>query len=56
MSDDRGVPLALRDAWFLDSDDGLPVRILTEYLESLHCLRLEQVHDGARPEPGLNFR
>lgn len=30
---------------FLDSDDGRPIRILSEYLEPLNRLRNEQVHD-----------
>ncbi|MDR3607087.1 MAG: TIGR00730 family Rossman fold protein [Oligoflexia bacterium] len=30
---------------FLDSDDGRPLRILAEYLEPLHRLRHERVHD-----------
>ena len=30
---------------FLDSDDGRPIRILSEYLEPLHRLRNEGIHD-----------
>jgi uncharacterized protein (TIGR00730 family) len=37
--------LAYKNADFLDSDDGRPMRILAEYLEPLHRFRREQVHE-----------
>jgi len=38
-------PLAYRNLEFLDSDDGRPLRILAEYLQPLHALRREGIHD-----------
>jgi len=38
-------PLAYRDAAFLDSDDGRPLRILSEYLRPLSVFRRRRVHD-----------
>ena len=40
-----GPPLAYRDDAFLDSDEGRPIRIITEYLQPLRALRLQKVHD-----------
>ena len=40
-----GPPLAYRDDEFLDSDEGRPIRIITEYLQPLRALRLQKVHD-----------
>jgi uncharacterized protein (TIGR00730 family) len=37
--------LAYEDEAFLASEDGRPVRILAEYLEPLHRLRRENIHD-----------
>jgi uncharacterized protein (TIGR00730 family) len=37
--------LAYRDAGFLDSDDGRPLRILAEYLRPLSVFRRRRVHD-----------
>jgi uncharacterized protein (TIGR00730 family) len=45
-SDDRTpVPLAYKNARFLDTDDARPLRILAEYLEPMHALRREHVCD-----------
>lgn len=44
LDDDRG-PLAYRDAEFLDSDAGRPLRILSEYLRPLSVFRRRRVHD-----------
>jgi len=38
-------PLAYKDEKFLESEDGRPVRILSEYLEPLRTFRREHVHD-----------
>src|SRR4051812_28359674 len=38
-------PLAYRNSGFLDSNDARPLRILAEYLEPLHRLRRENIHD-----------
>jgi uncharacterized protein (TIGR00730 family) len=38
-------PLAYRDAEFLDSDDGRPLRILAEYLRPLGVFRRRRIHD-----------
>lgn len=38
------VPLAYEDAAFLDSDEGRPVRILSEYLAPLRAFRRARVH------------
>src|SRR5689334_21960405 len=40
-----GPPLAYHDATFLDSDEGRPVRILSEYLQPLEVFRRRRVHD-----------
>ena len=37
--------LAYRDQAFLDSDVARPIRILSEYLQPLHALEKERVHD-----------
>jgi uncharacterized protein (TIGR00730 family) len=39
------APLAYRDAEFLDSDDGRPIRILSEYLQPLSAFRRHRVRD-----------
>jgi uncharacterized protein (TIGR00730 family) len=39
------APLAYRDPEFLDSDDGRPIRILSEYLQPLNAFRRHRVHD-----------
>ena len=39
------APLAYRDAEFLDSDDGRPIRILSEYLQPLRAFRRQRVRD-----------
>jgi uncharacterized protein (TIGR00730 family) len=39
------APLAYRDDDFLDSDEGRPVRILSEYLQPLRAFRRQHVHD-----------
>jgi uncharacterized protein (TIGR00730 family) len=44
-SDDTRPRLAYHDTFFLDSDDGRPLRILAEYLEPLHRFRREQIQD-----------
>jgi len=45
-TDDRKpVPLAYKNARFLDTDDARPLRILAEYLEPMHALRREHVCD-----------
>ena len=41
----KGPPLAYRDDEFLDSDEGRPLRILSEYLQPLRSFRLHRVHD-----------
>ena len=38
-------PLAYRDLEFLDSDEGRPLRILSEYLQPLRAFRQQRVHD-----------
>ena len=38
-------PLAYRDHEFLDSDEGRPLRILSEYLQPLRAFRQHRVHD-----------
>ena len=38
-------PLAYRDVEFLDSDEGRPLRILSEYLRPLSVFRRRRVHD-----------
>jgi len=38
-------PLAYRDPIFLESEEGRPVRILSEYLQPLHAFRRHRVHD-----------
>jgi uncharacterized protein (TIGR00730 family) len=38
-------PLAYHDATFLDSDEGRPLRILSEYLQPLEVFRRRRVHD-----------
>jgi len=37
--------LAYHDPRFIDSDDGRPIRILSEYLQPLRAFRRERVHD-----------
>ncbi len=44
-SDDKRPRLAYHDTFFLDSDDGRPLRILAEYLEPLHRFRRERIQD-----------
>src|SRR5271166_6770971 len=45
-SDDSHIPpLADQDQAFLDSEDGRPVRILTEYLEPLRRFREANIHE-----------
>ena len=45
-SDDRShVPLAYKNARFLETDDARPLRILAEYLEPMHAFRREHVRD-----------
>jgi uncharacterized protein (TIGR00730 family) len=44
-SPSRAGHLAYKNAAFLDSDDGRPLRILAEYIEPLSVLRREGVHD-----------
>ena len=44
-SDDQRPRLAYHDTFFLDSDDGRPLRILAEYLEPLHRFRREGIQD-----------
>ena len=45
-SDDRSpVPLAYKNARFLETDDARPLRILAEYLEPMHAFRREHVCD-----------
>ena len=44
-NDPRSPPLAYQDEGFLDSEDGRPLRILSEYLGPLHRFRLANVHD-----------
>ena len=39
------VESAYHNRLFLDSDDGRPLRILSEYLEPLHRLKKEEIHD-----------
>src|SRR5471030_2234952 len=38
-------PLAYLDAEFLDSDEGRPLRILSEYLDPLRRFREQQIQD-----------
>src|SRR2546426_3177359 len=38
-------PLAYRDDEFLDSDEGRPLRILSEYLQPLRSFKKQRVHD-----------
>jgi uncharacterized protein (TIGR00730 family) len=42
--DDRD-PLAYHDAQFLESEDGRPLRILSEYLRPLSVFRRKRIHD-----------
>lgn len=44
-SPDAPPLLAYKNPGFLDSDDGRPLRILAEYLEPLHRMKREQIHD-----------
>jgi uncharacterized protein (TIGR00730 family) len=44
-SEDKRSRLAYHDTFFLDSDDGRPLRILAEYLEPLHRFRREGIQD-----------
>jgi hypothetical protein len=37
--------LAYHDLEFLESDEGRPLRILSEYLQPLHAFRQQRVHD-----------
>jgi hypothetical protein len=39
------APLAYHDEEFLESDDGRPVRILSEYLQPLRAFRRQRLHD-----------
>ena len=41
----NGPPLAYRDDDFLDSDEGRPLRILSEYLQPLRSFKKHRVHD-----------
>jgi len=41
----NGPPLAYLDHEFLESDEGRPLRILSEYLQPLRAFRQHQVHD-----------
>jgi uncharacterized protein (TIGR00730 family) len=41
----KGPPLAYRDDEFIDSDEGRPLRILSEYLQPLRAFRKQRVHD-----------
>jgi uncharacterized protein (TIGR00730 family) len=41
----RRAPLAYRDRGFLDSNEGRPVRILSEYLQPLRALRRHRIRD-----------
>src|SRR2546426_2442760 len=41
----NGPPLAYRDDNFLDSDEGRPLRILSEYLQPLRSFKKHRVHD-----------
>ena len=41
----NGPPLAYRDDAFLDSDEGRPLRILSEYLQPLRSFKQHRVHD-----------
>ena len=41
----NGPPLAYFDHEFLDSEDGRPLRILSEYLQPLRAFRQQRVHD-----------
>jgi uncharacterized protein (TIGR00730 family) len=38
-------PLAYRNPSFIEGDEGRPIRILAEYLEPLHRLREQHIHD-----------
>jgi uncharacterized protein (TIGR00730 family) len=38
-------PLAYHSEEFLDSEDGRPLRILSEYLQPLHAFRRQRLHD-----------
>jgi uncharacterized protein (TIGR00730 family) len=38
-------PLAYKDAAFIESEEGRPLRILAEYLEPLHAFERERIHD-----------
>jgi uncharacterized protein (TIGR00730 family) len=42
---DSRPTLAYHDREFLDSDEGRPLRILSEYLQPLHAFRCQHVHD-----------
>lgn len=42
---DSAPTLAYHDHEFLDSDEGRPLRILSEYLQPLHAFRRQHVHD-----------
>jgi uncharacterized protein (TIGR00730 family) len=42
---DAPPPLAYESEEFLASDDGRPLRILSEYLQPLHVIRRQHIHD-----------
>lgn len=45
LNHSKSVELAYHNPFFLDSDDGRPMRILAEYLEPLYRLKHEGIHD-----------
>jgi uncharacterized protein (TIGR00730 family) len=44
-NDTPRIPVAYKDARFLETDDARPLRILAEYLEPMHAFRREHVCD-----------
>src|ERR1017187_2498276 len=45
MDNLKSAEPAYHNTIFLDSDDGRPLRILAEYLEPLHRLKRDEIHD-----------
>ena len=41
----QDIPLAYKNAEFIDSDDARPLRILAEYLAPMHAFRRERISD-----------
>ena len=44
-NDPPGIPVAYKDAEFLEGDDARPLRILAEYLAPMHAFKRERIRD-----------